>query len=121
MNVSGNRHCASLPSIRSAASRQANGDYHKQIAIISEIGRQIEKMRLVLEGSAGEAVCWGGERGGGMLPEFEDFVGEHSVKDLARRSEGGGGFKGYRLPPTPMRTRVGGFCIVFVSIASIVR
>ena len=26
-----------------------------------------------------------------MLPEFEDFTGEHSVKYLARRSEGGGG------------------------------
>ena len=33
-----------------------------------------------------------------MLPEFEDFAGEHSVKGLARRSEGGGG---YGLPPLP--------------------
>ena len=47
---------------------------------------------LLLEGSAGEAVFQGGERGGAMLPEFEDFAGEHLVKDLARRSEGGGGF-----------------------------
>ena len=66
--------------------------------MISDFGRQIEKRRLVLEGSAGEAVCWGGERGAVMLPEFEDFAREHSVKDLARRSEGGGG---YGLPPLP--------------------
>ena len=32
-----------------------------------------------------------------MLPEFEDFAREHSVKGLARRSEGGGGSMGYRL------------------------
>ena len=48
-----------------------------------------------MEGSAGEAVCQGGERGGVMLPEFEDFAGEHSGKDSARRSEGGGGFMGF--------------------------
>ena len=59
--------------------------------MISDFGRQIEQTRLVWEGSAGEAVCQGGERGGVMLPEFEDSAGEHSVKDLARRSEGGGG------------------------------
>ena len=45
---------------------------------------------------------WGGERVGVMLPEFEDFAGEHSLTGSARRSEGGGGFNGYRLiPPTP--------------------
>ena len=32
-----------------------------------------------------------------MLLEFEDFAGEHSVKDSARRSEGGGGSMGFRL------------------------
>ena len=60
--------------------------------MISDFGRQIEKRRLLLEGSAGEAVCRGGERGGVVLPEFEDFAREHSVKDLARSSEGGGRF-----------------------------
>ena len=67
------------------------------MAIISDFGREIETNRLVLEGSAGEAVCLGGERRGVMLPEFEDFAGEHSVKGLSRRSEGGGGSMGYRL------------------------
>ena len=41
-------------------------------------------------------------------------IEEHSLSDLARRTEGGGGFKGYHLcPRTPMRTRVGGVCIVY--------
>ena len=55
----------------------------------------IDSRCLVLEGSAGEAVCRGGERGGVMLSDLEDFAGEHSVKDLARRSNGGGGSMGY--------------------------
>ena len=59
--------------------------------MIIDFGREIEKPRLVLEGSAGEAVCWGGEGGGVILLEFEDFAGEHSVNGSARRSEGGGG------------------------------
>ena len=67
-------------------------------AIISNLGRQIDSGCLVLEGSAGEAACRGGERGRVILPEFEDFAIEHSVKDSARRSEGGGG---YGLPPLP--------------------
>ena len=54
-------------------------------------------MRSLWSGSEGKAVRWGGERGGAMLPEFEDFAREHSVKGSARRSEGGGGFKGYCL------------------------
>ena len=49
-------------------------------------------------GSAGEAVCRGGERGRVKLPEFEDFAREHSVKNSARRSECG---SGYGLPPLP--------------------
>ena len=64
-----------------------------EIANLSNVGGQIEKTRFVWEGSAGEAVCRGRERGV-KLPEFEDFAGEHSVKDLARRSEGGGGSMG---------------------------
>ena len=72
-------------------------------AKFSNVGGQLEKMWLVCEGSAGEAVCWGGERGGVQLPEFEDFAGGHSIKDSARRSEGGGGgFKGYRLCRRPL-------------------
>ena len=47
-------------------------------------------------------MCRGGERVGVKLPEFEDFAGEHSVKDSARRSEGGGGFKAYRLGRRPL-------------------
>ena len=69
---------------------------------MSGFGRQIEKTRLVWEGSAGESVCWGGERGGVKLLEFEDFAVEHSVKGSARRSEGGGRFIGFascRRPP----------------------
>ena len=73
-----------------------------QIKQISDFGREIEKGGLVLEGSAGEVVFRAGERGGVMLPELEDFAGEHSVKDLARRSEGGGGFKGYRICRRPL-------------------
>ena len=47
-------------------------------------------MRSFGSGSAGEAVC---QEGGVMLPEFEDFAGEHSVKDLARCSEGAADLK----------------------------
>ena len=68
-----------------------------EITTISDFGRQIEKRWLVWEGSAGEEVCQGGEKGGVKLPEIEDFAGEHSVKDLARRSEGGGGSMCYRF------------------------
>ena len=82
--------CVLLFVIGSATSRP-------EIVNCNNIGGQIEKTRFVWEGSAGEAVCRGGERGGVMLLEFEDFAGERSVKDFARRSEGGGGFKGYRL------------------------
>ena len=58
-----------------------------------------------MEGSAGEAVFQGGERGGVVLPEFEDFAGEHSDKDSARRSEGGGGSMGDRLFHRPPKQR----------------
>ena len=52
-----------------------------------------------------------------MLPEFKDFAGEHSVKDLARRSEGGTGFKGYRLcrrPRLDTGCQACPICMVFV-------
>ena len=63
-----------------------------KIQNINDVGREIEKGRLVWEGSAGEAVCRGAETGGVKLLEFEDFARKDSVKDLARRSEGGGGY-----------------------------
>ena len=37
-----------------------------------------------------------------MLPGIEDFTGENSVKDLARRSEGGGGLEGYTSCRRPL-------------------
>ena len=43
------------------------GKSRQQIAILINFGRQIEKKRFVLEGLAGEAVCWGRERVGVML------------------------------------------------------
>ena len=46
------------------------------------------------------AILFGvGGRGGvpGKRKSSGYVAGEHSVKDPARRSEGGGGFKGYRL------------------------
>ena len=54
--------------------------------MINDFGRQTDSGCLVLEGSAGEAACRGGERGGVMLPE------SIQLKGLARRSEGGGGY-----------------------------
>ena len=71
------------------------------------------EMRGFWSGSAGEAVCWGGEGGGVMLREFEDFAGEHSVEGSARRSEGGGRSIGYRLFHRPP--------ILLVSVIVIVR
>ena len=68
-----------------------------KIEKLNNVGGQFEKLWFVWSGSAGEAVCWGGERAGVMLPEFEDFTVEHSVKDSARRSEGGGGSMSCRL------------------------
>ena len=46
-------------------------------------GRLIEKRRLVLEGSAGEAVRRGGERGGVMLPESIQLRVQHAVPQVA--------------------------------------
>ena len=60
-----------------------------KIAMISDFGRQIDSGWLVLEGSAAEAACRGRERVGVLKIE------EHSLSGSARRTEGGGGFKGY--------------------------
>ena len=49
------------------------------------------KKRYFWSGSAGEAACQGRERVGALKIE------EHSLSDLARRTEGGGGSMGYRL------------------------
>ena len=51
-----------------------------------------------------ERRCAGEERV--MLLDFEDFSGEHSVKELARRSEGGGGLLAIANAADPMS---GGF------------
>ena len=67
-----------------------------KIAMISDLGRQIEN----------EKVDFGGVGGRGSVPgrrKRRGYVaGEHSVKGLARRSEDGGGFKGYRLCRRPL-------------------
>ena len=43
-----------------------------EIVIVSEFGREKNVWIICLEGSAGEAVCRGGEREGVKLLEFED-------------------------------------------------
>ena len=43
------------------------------IAMIGDFGRQVENSGLVLEGSAGEAVCLGRERDGVMLLDSIQF------------------------------------------------
>ena len=58
-----------------------------QIANFSNVGGQFEKTRLVLEGSAAEAACWGREGVGVLKIEM------HLLSDLARRTEGGGGLE----------------------------
>ena len=60
-----------------------SGKSQPEITIFNCVGGQLKKTRLVWEGSAGDAVCRGGERGGVKLPQFEDFAGEHSVKHAA--------------------------------------
>ena len=72
--------------------------------LLTTLAETVETSRWFWEGSAGEAVCRGGDRGGVMLPEFEDFTREHSV---------------FSMPLTPKRTRVVNF-VLSVSIASIV-
>ena len=62
-------------------------------------------------GSAGEEVCQGGEKGGVMLPEFEDFARDHSFKDLARRSESGGGSTSLARQPAAPRARANTFMV----------
>ena len=55
-----------------------------------------------------------------MLLVLEQIAGEHSVNDLARRSERGGGFKGLRVCRRPLRELVLVDFVLYVSIASLV-
>ena len=55
------------------------GKSRPKIEHFNNLGNQFENTWVVREGSAREAVCQGGERGRVMLPEFEDFAGEHPV------------------------------------------
>ena len=54
-----------------------------KIAMISDFSRQIENGRLVLGGSAGEAVCGGRERVGVMLPESIELRAQHAAPRVA--------------------------------------
>jgi hypothetical protein len=49
------------------------GKNQPQISNIGGFGREKSVWMICLEGSAGEAVCWGGERGGVMLTESIQF------------------------------------------------
>ena len=51
--------------------------------MIRDFGRQFEKNRLVLEGSAGEAACWGKERVGVVLMESIQFRIQHAALKVA--------------------------------------